>query len=91
MNSLGLCLSDADATRLRGVIARLEGEIASLDRDGKSTKALASAWSDLHDMLTIGREPVMRDCPVCGAPGRSEATRCGRCWADLTPPSTLVP
>ena len=88
MNSLGLCLSDADATRLRGVIARLDGEIARLDRDGRPTEAFTAAWSDLHEMLAIGPEPVLRDCPVCGRPGRSEVTRCGSCWADLTPRST---
>ena len=84
MNSLGLCLSDADATRLRGVVARLDGEIASLDRDGRPTKAVTAAWTDLRELLAIGPEPALRDCPVCGRPGRAEATRCGDCWADLS-------
>jgi hypothetical protein len=42
-------------------------------------------WSRLVEMLDLGAEPEMRECPNCKHMGMLLATRCGHCWAVLPP------
>ena len=82
---------EAERSRLRATVARIESELSGLPRkaaagDGNApTSALAAAWADLVEQLALGPEPELRECPVCGHVGMRAATLCGYCWTKMTP------
>jgi hypothetical protein len=91
MNSHMLRFSGPELTRLRNVVADVGKAIALVragdtappaEREGPTT-ALEMTWSRLVDMLDLGPEPEMRECPTCKRPGLLGATRCGYCWSSL--------
>jgi hypothetical protein len=59
-------------------------ESAALD---SPERALRASWAALTDLLALGPEPALRDCPSCGKSGMRNASVCGFCWAKLTPPA----
>jgi hypothetical protein len=84
-------VSDAARSRLRTTVTKMEEEIARLAKriaggDG-STNELAAIHADLVAQLALGPEPKTRECPTCKRIGMLAATRCGYCWAVLTPPT----
>jgi len=85
--------SEAARSRLRATVATLERELWSLPRrvtgdDGRNPPSgLLASFRDLVAQLDLGPEPELRECPVCAHLGRRAATRCGTCWAALTPPA----
>src|SRR5687768_14561323 len=80
---------DARRSNLRTLGARVD---LQLDRLATHPTAdaevieLRTAWQDLFGALQLGPEPETRTCPSCGALAMRAATRCGHCWATLTPP-----
>ena len=53
------------------------------------TTELAASWAQLVKLLALGPAPEYRECPHCKQLGMLSATRCGFCWAMLTPPVAL--
>ncbi len=72
--------SPAEATR-----SRLRINLAALAKGLPA--ATQGAYDELVKDLDLGPEPELRDCPHCKHTGLKAATRCGRCWAKLTPPA----
>ena len=83
MNSSHFSVQAGARSRLRAVLAKIEGEISQLP--GQARGDLLTAFTDLVEQLALGPEPEMRQCPLCGQMGRRAATRCGYCWSRLTP------
>ena len=89
MNNLMLTFSGVELSRLRTLVAAVGKEIALVL--GAPTPAasqtpgtgLDMTWSRLVDMLDLGTEPEMRECPACKHLCMLGATRCGRCWTSL--------
>jgi len=73
--------TDAAVTKLRAAVTTVEKEIA---RD-PANAALKAAWAELVDVLALGPADETRECPACHAIGMRAASRCGSCWASLTP------
>lgn len=91
MNNHMLRFSGPDVTRLRNLVADIAKNVALLramdsaspaEREGPRT-ALETTWSKLVDMLDLGPEPEMRECPNCKRLNLLGATRCGHCWSPL--------
>ena len=91
MNTHMLRFSGPELTRLRNLVADVGKAIAlarvgdaapPAEREGPTT-ALDITWSRLVNMLDLGPEPEMRECPTCKRPGLIGATRCGYCWSPL--------
>lgn len=76
---------------LRPIVENLDREmsrlIASPDLANADTTALLTMWAELVEHLALGPPPELRACPHCGGIGMRAATRCGRCWRKLVPPS----
>jgi hypothetical protein len=93
MNSQGFSPPDAARSRLRAIVATVDGEIVRLTvpvtaEDGKTVpNGLRASWDKLVEQLALGPEPEVRECPVCHHIGMSAATICGYCWKPLTPPT----
>lgn len=93
MNSQRSAGPDAARSRLRATVATIEREISRLPThapDDDSTTGLSrlrGSFADLVEQLELGPEPETRQCPVCKEIGMRAATRCGYCWAKLTPPA----
>jgi hypothetical protein len=68
---------DAARSRLRTLIAAIEQEFGGRDRPAR--------WSELVEALALGPEPEVRRCTHCSRLTMRAATRCGYCWAVLTP------
>ena len=89
MNNLMLKFSGVDLSRLRTLVAGVGKEIAlatdkaAPPQSPPSGAALGVAWARLVEMLDLGSEPEMRECPACKAPCMLGATRCGNCWSSL--------
>jgi hypothetical protein len=81
-------IPDSERSRLRVLVATIDREIARLPSptagDGAGGDLFAS-WAALVEVLCLGPEPELRKCPFCGGFGRRAATRCGSCWARLSP------
>ena len=73
--------TDAAVTELRSIVAVIEREILQL----QPTSALRVEWAKLVDVLALGPAPQTRECPTCHGIGMRAASRCGQCWAALTP------
>jgi len=89
MNNLMLSFSGEALSRLRAQVAEVAKEIA-LAPGGSTTAesqrpktALDTTWTRLVEMLDLGAEPVMRECPQCKHECMLGATRCGYCWTAL--------
>ena len=50
-------------------------------------RELRKTWTALTDLLDLGPEPALRECPTCKRSGMHNATVCIHCWAKLTPAS----
>jgi len=93
MNSPQFSHPDAARSRLRTIVADVEGEVARLsgpattDDGAKPTDGLRASWDRLVEHLALGPEPEVRTCPVCQHVGMRAATVCGYCWTPLTPPT----
>jgi len=88
MNTHMLRFSGPELTRLRNLIAEVGKEIhlvraGDTAQPGGTKTALDTTWSRLVDMLDLGPEPEMCDCPTCKRPSLLGATRCGSCWSSL--------
>lgn len=89
MNNQLLSFSGADLTRLRTLvsavatdIAHVPGRVTTAESQGPMT-GLDRTWSRLVEMLDLGTEPKMRECPECKHQCMLGATRCGHCWTAL--------
>jgi hypothetical protein len=89
MNNMLLSFSGADLTRLRTLvsavateIAHVPGRVTTAESQGPLS-ALDMTWSRLVEMLDLGTEVEMRECPECKHPCMLGASRCGHCWAAL--------
>jgi hypothetical protein len=94
MNNLMLSFSGAELARLRTLVTAVGKEIGlvpggttTAESQGPKT-ALDLTWSHLVEMLDLGAEPEMRECPECKHPCMLGATRCGYCWTALPTPKT---
>lgn len=88
MNNSMLSFAGADLSRLRTLVAAVEKEIALVPgataAESKTPRsALDLSWSRLTEMLDLGTEPVMRECPKCNHLCALGASRCGHCWTSL--------
>jgi hypothetical protein len=85
--------SEAERSRLRAIVAGIGRELGRLPAREASEGAdapaerLRASFAELVDLLALGPEPELRECPACGRLGRRDATRCGGCWAKLSPPA----
>ena len=78
--------TEAQRATLRAAVAEVESYIAHLPRTNPgSDHGLPAAWATLVQLMALGSPPQLRDCPRCGRAGMRAATRCGHCWARLSP------
>ncbi len=95
MNSQQSSGPDAARSRLRSTVASIEREISRLPRQATDTDStspmncLLASFADLVEQLGLGPEPEVRQCPACKQVVMLAATRCGYCWAQLTPPAAV--
>ena len=88
--------SEDASSRLRPIVSRVDRAMSSVlarTEAGQSAppEDLLESWAELVEALALGPEPELRDCPVCGRRGMRAATRCGYCWAKLTPlPESVI-
>jgi hypothetical protein len=93
MNKSGFSRPDEARSRLRSLVAAVDGEITRLtlpitNADGSSLpNDLRTSWDLLTEQLALGPEPEVRECPVCHHIGMRAARVCGYCWSPLTPPT----
>lgn len=77
---------------VRMAISDMDRQLSSLGSEAEPEKqqlalaALRKSWTGLVELLALGPAPEVRSCPSCGKQGLRAATRCGYCWAELTPP-----
>jgi len=88
MNNQMLSFAGADLSRLRTLVAAVGKEIAlapgATTAESQTPRSpLDMTWSRLVEMLDLGTEPEMRECPACKHLCTLGASRCGRCWASL--------
>ncbi|HXU81635.1 MAG TPA: hypothetical protein VN914_09580 [Polyangia bacterium] len=83
--------SESERVSLRIVVTDIERELSCLTREApvaehrSAVDALTASWARLVQLLALGVAPELRQCPHCGNSGMRAATRCGHCWAALTP------
>jgi hypothetical protein len=70
---------DKPVSTLRTLVAAIEREFAC----SPPSDEVRAAWIKMVDVLALGPEPAVRECPVCGEIGMRAATRCVRCWSSL--------
>lgn len=75
---------------LRPVVAAIDREMSrvaggTLNPTGPGVGELFESWAELVELLALGPEPEMKECPVCKHRGMRAATRCGFCWTALSP------
>jgi len=93
MNTQASSHPDAARSRLRTLVAAVDGEIVRLTlpitmSDGNLLpNDLRASWDALVAQLALGPEPEVRECPICHHVGMRAATVCGYCWTQLTPPT----
>jgi hypothetical protein len=89
MNNLMLSFSGAELSRLRTLVTAVGKEIGLVPHGNTTSEspktALDTTWLHLVEMLDLGVEPEMRECPECKRPCMGGASRCGHCWAVLPP------
>lgn len=86
--------SSAESTvlsQLRKSVANIERQLEALSLQSQtepsqtSTAELRAAFSRLVQLLALGPEPEVRECPFCKHIVRSAAKLCGYCWKTLQP------
>ena len=83
--------SESERVNLRIVVSEIERELSCLARNAPAAEhraaisALTASWAQLVGLMALGVAPARRQCPSCGNSGMRAATRCGSCWASLTP------
>lgn len=80
--------------RLRPLVTAIDQKMSRLEHGtmpltGSAMGEIFESWSALVDVLSLGPAPELRECPECGRSGMRAATRCGFCWAKLTPPDPI--
>jgi hypothetical protein len=78
--------TNAMRSRLRTVVASIDREMAQLpEHDGgvEQTQALRASWAELVELLALGPEPKVRQCPFCKHLVMHSATLCHHCWTKL--------
>jgi len=88
MNNLMLSFAGADLSHLRTLVTAVGKEIAlapgATVADSPTTRtALDTTWTRLVEMLDLGTDVKMRECPACKHQCMLGASRCGHCWASL--------
>jgi hypothetical protein len=91
MNSLRLSFSGAELTRLRSLVAEVANELALAQPKDSTTPEqgdaprtpLEATWSRLVQMLDLGPEPALHECPKCKRLNMLGSARCGYCWSIL--------
>jgi len=89
MNDSRDSVPDSGRSRLRAIVAAIEGELARLppditnDNDAAPAGGLRASVADLVQALALGPEPEYRRCPVCQRVVMRAATVCGYCWTKL--------
>jgi hypothetical protein len=71
---------DARRSQLRAMLVDVETAMTAA-----GAETVRPAWNRLVAALDLGPEPEVRACARCGELGMRAATRCGHCWAALTP------
>jgi hypothetical protein len=83
--------SENERAALRIVVSDIErelsclGKLASPAEHQSALGALTASWARLVELLALGAAVELRQCSRCGGRCMRAATRCGRCWAALTP------
>lgn len=72
---------------VRTAVDEVSREVAMIAGSDGPERRLVAAWGRLVVALAIEPAPALRTCPHCGGEGMRAATRCGSCWAELTPPA----
>lgn len=91
MNETWSEVFDAKGTRLRRALAAVEAQLSCLSREATAEEhraamgGLRASWTSLVELLDLGPAPELRECPDCKHIGMRGATRCGYCWATLSP------
>jgi hypothetical protein len=76
---------------LRLAVATIEGELAQLATyptgaiPATSVPELRASWARLVELLALGPEPQVRNCPTCNHLVYLTAVRCRFCWNKLRP------
>lgn len=91
MNSLRLSFSGAELTRLRKLVSDVTSELTLARRTDTTAPEpresprtpLEATWSRLVEMLDLGPEPALHECPKCKRLNMLGSTRCGYCWSIL--------
>jgi hypothetical protein len=84
---------DPARSRLRAAVASVSSaftKMPAISGDSSASpeaRELHKSWAALVDLLALGPEPPLRECPSCGKSGMRNATVCSHCWAKLTPPA----
>jgi len=85
-----MSLSEASLTALRVLVKDIGVQLAGLSalhtpEGADLTERLRSSWTKVVEVLDLGQEPELRECPVCHHHGLRAATVCGYCWTKLIP------
>jgi hypothetical protein len=97
MREASFDLSESERVSLRIIVSDIDHELACLGRQASAAEhrsaveALTVSWTRMTALLALGTAPELRQCPRCGSSGMRAATRCGSCWASLSPVLTEVP
>ena len=76
---------------IRGCVVAVNRQVSRLSAEaatgiGATTIGdLTASWSQLVNVMALGPEPGLRECPVCHQTGMRAATLCGYCWTKLLP------
>ena len=85
-----MSLSDASLTALRLLVKDIDAQLSVLSAwptppGAELAGQLQSSWAKVVEVLDLGPEPELRECPVCHHNGLRAATVCGYCWSKLVP------
>jgi hypothetical protein len=81
-----------ESSTIRAAVEAVDREVCrlvDLERasvaDGLSVRGLHASWESLLDLMAMGPDPELMQCPICGRPGESGAGHCWTCWEALVP------
>jgi hypothetical protein len=92
MQTVGHGFKEGARVKLREVVSTIDAELSSLSRGRTveeyrlATGDLRASWTELVRLLELGAAPDVQSCPNCERIIMREATRCGYCWTELSPP-----
>jgi len=78
-------------TRLRTLVGLVDRQVARSSEQASTPPGrvalgeLMEPWTELVQLLALGPEPQVRECPVCHQTGMRAARLCGHCWTKLEP------